>query len=676
MEEENQLPLKRVELSLSKFNDVAIPHHLELLRQYKANIIKHEEAGQYAQVRREQAGAGRAAARLRALLAELAALRARVREPDRQAFDTRTQRSRDLTLQAIMDYLESSPMSISRSDRSTTAVAGSAVSTDSVGVVAHARARAETGQSQIEDDCDVPVLQLQVDDRELALAEREAALRGWTELQAELRALHGVWAATHAAARAQREQVLEAASHVEVAADNVQAAKAHLSTAEKLRAGAWGAGGACVGALVGGPVGLLVGAKAGAAALLAGSALGYVGARLLGHKRQEQLAIQVHWWGPGGAAGGRQGGRRRAAGRLGAGLRGRQAAGTQEAGAARYTGTLVGARWGCWWAPRRAPPRCWPARRWATWAPGCWDTRGRSSSLYRYTGGGPVGLLVGAKAGAAALLAGSALGYVGARLLGHKRQEQLAIQVHWWGPGGAAGGRQGGRRRAAGRLGAGLRGRQAAGTQEAGAARYTGTLVGARWGCWWAPRRAPPRCWPARRWATWAPGCWDTRGRSSSLYRYTGGGPVGLLVGAKAGAAALLAGSALGYVGARLLGHKRQEQLAIQVHWWGPGGAAGGRQGGRRRAAGRLGAGLRGRQAAGTQEAGAARYTGWSGALGAPAGEESAIASAVRLLLATHCSPHSPSEIVLELVNIRRYRVAIRTTVLNFMQGFNGLIKK
>ncbi|XP_048000094.1 syntaxin-17 isoform X2 [Leguminivora glycinivorella] len=291
MEEENQLPLKRVELSLSKFNDVAIPHHLELLRQHKANIIKHEEAGQYAQVRREQAGAGRAAARLRSLLAELAALRARVRESDRQAFDTKTQRSRDLTLQAIMDYLESSPMSITRSEPSMPAVAGSAVSTDSVGVVAHARERAETGQSEIEDDCDVPMLQLQVDDRELALAEREAALRGWTELQAELRALHGVWAATHAAARAQRELVLDTASRVDVAAGNVEAARAHLSSAEKLRAGAWGLGGACVGALVGGPVGLVVGAKAGAAALLAGSALGYLGARLLGHKRQEQLAI-------------------------------------------------------------------------------------------------------------------------------------------------------------------------------------------------------------------------------------------------------------------------------------------------------------------------------------------------------------------------------------------------
>lgn len=57
----------------------------------------------------------------------------------------------------------------------------------------------------------------------------------------------------------------------------------------RLKAGAWGAGGALAGALVGGPVGLLLGAKAGAAALLGGSALGYVAARLLGRRRADQL---------------------------------------------------------------------------------------------------------------------------------------------------------------------------------------------------------------------------------------------------------------------------------------------------------------------------------------------------------------------------------------------------
>lgn len=40
MDDEDTLPLKRVEFSLTKFNEVAIPHHLDLLRQHKANIIK------------------------------------------------------------------------------------------------------------------------------------------------------------------------------------------------------------------------------------------------------------------------------------------------------------------------------------------------------------------------------------------------------------------------------------------------------------------------------------------------------------------------------------------------------------------------------------------------------------------------------------------------------------
>ncbi|XP_073965875.1 syntaxin-17-like isoform X1 [Choristoneura fumiferana] len=305
MDEENQLPLKRVELSLSKFNDVAIPHHLELLRQHKANIIKYEESGEMSLVRGEAVGAARAASRLRALLAELGALRSRVRAADQPNFDARTQRSRDLTLKAIMDYLalidrgctalakprfrESSPMNMCRvREDAPAAAAGSAVSTESVGLVAHAAGRGAEGG----DDCDVPVMQLQIDDRELSLSEREAALRSYSALQSELHALHDVWVATHSAASAQREQVTQAETLVDTAAVNVAAGRAHLSAAEKLRAGAYGVGGAVIGAALGGPVGLVVGAKAGAAAVLAGSFLGYCGARMLGHKRQAQLAIK------------------------------------------------------------------------------------------------------------------------------------------------------------------------------------------------------------------------------------------------------------------------------------------------------------------------------------------------------------------------------------------------
>ncbi|XP_063898488.1 uncharacterized protein LOC110383297 isoform X1 [Helicoverpa armigera] len=291
MDDEDKLPLKRVEFSLNKFNEVAIPHHLDLLRQHKANIIKYSAEGAWTRARGEQTHARRVAAQLRALLAELDALRRRVRAADLPRFDARTQRSRDTTLRAIVDYLgliedscralvassprrrlpETSPVSISRA--SDAQVAASATSTESVGVVAHQADAAEETQ-----------IQLVVDHDEAALREREELLRGWSELQSELRALHDVWQTAQAAALAQREHVAAAAGSVDAAADNVSAARAHLAAGERLRAGAWGASGAALGLLAGGPVGLAVGAKAGALAAAAGSLLGYAAARLLGRR--------------------------------------------------------------------------------------------------------------------------------------------------------------------------------------------------------------------------------------------------------------------------------------------------------------------------------------------------------------------------------------------------------
>ncbi|XP_064075423.1 uncharacterized protein LOC113404915 [Vanessa tameamea] len=306
MEEENKLPLKRVELSLTKFNEVAIPHHLDLLRQHKANIIKYEEAEEYGRVRSEQVHARRVAAQLRALLGEMDALRRQVRAQDVPHFDRLTQRSRDLTLRAIMDYLgvierscialvrsaqtrsrcsESSPMSIPA--RAAPTPPGSARSAESVGVLEPA-----------------PLVQLHVDPQELQLREREAVLRGWGELQAEVRALHDAWQHVQAAALAQREQVGAVVSSVDVGADNVQAAREHLALGERYaeprvtrrhatsrdvtRRHATSRD-AARGRVGRGPVGLVLGAKAGAAALLVGSALGYVGARLLGRRRDSQL---------------------------------------------------------------------------------------------------------------------------------------------------------------------------------------------------------------------------------------------------------------------------------------------------------------------------------------------------------------------------------------------------
>jgi hypothetical protein len=35
-----KLPLRRIEIALSKFNDVAVPHHVDLLKKHKSNIEK------------------------------------------------------------------------------------------------------------------------------------------------------------------------------------------------------------------------------------------------------------------------------------------------------------------------------------------------------------------------------------------------------------------------------------------------------------------------------------------------------------------------------------------------------------------------------------------------------------------------------------------------------------
>ncbi|XP_013161516.1 PREDICTED: syntaxin-17 [Papilio xuthus] len=289
MEEAGKLSLKRVELSLTKFNEVAIPHHLDLLRQHKTNIIKYGESGDTRRLRAEQTHARRVAGQLRALLAEMDALRAQVREEDRARFDAMTQRTRDLTLRAIVDYLGV----IERSCRGLVGAGREGARRGEPLPAPHVPARPRT--SPLAESSPVTIRRLEAEvggagaeaeagsarstDSEAALREREAVLRGWGELQEEVRALHDAWRHVHEAARLQRERVQSADGAVETAAQEVTAARQHLSVAQRwvrlevqrapaphtgMSVGLASAGCAVLGAAVGGPVGLLAGAKAGA----------------------------------------------------------------------------------------------------------------------------------------------------------------------------------------------------------------------------------------------------------------------------------------------------------------------------------------------------------------------------------------------------------------------------
>lgn len=278
MEESKKLPLKRVELSLTKFNEVAIPHHLDLLRQHRANIKKYEQSGDLTKVRVEQTNAARVTAQLRTLLRDLELLRSQVQENHLSEFDMLTQTTRDQTHKAIMEYLESAPVIMSRSHHTqqTPMVSSSAMSTDSVGLVAHQEAESE----------EISPVMLQLEEELPSLAEREAVLKGWNELQHEVKELKEVWEHVQGTVVRQREQVEAIAGSVEVTDINVAEARTALANAERLKTAWYPLAGLVVGGAVGGPIGLCIGFKAAAAAAFAGSCLGYTGVTTLLNRRR------------------------------------------------------------------------------------------------------------------------------------------------------------------------------------------------------------------------------------------------------------------------------------------------------------------------------------------------------------------------------------------------------
>lgn len=127
-----KLTFKRVEIPLSKFNNVAIPHHLELLKKHKHNIImvrnyllsllkfvlihcilyyllilfiQYQKQHEWDRVRIEQNNASRLIKQLKQLLYEMDMLRSQVQDSDLDKFDANTIKSRQTVQNVITDYL-------------------------------------------------------------------------------------------------------------------------------------------------------------------------------------------------------------------------------------------------------------------------------------------------------------------------------------------------------------------------------------------------------------------------------------------------------------------------------------------------------------------------------------------------------------------------------------------
>ncbi|KAF7988397.1 hypothetical protein HCN44_000970 [Aphidius gifuensis] len=252
-------PIKRLEIPISKFNDVAIPHHLDLLRRHKNNIKKFQAARDWDKVQREQINASRLVKQLEQLLHEMDTLRGQVEHSDIEKFDQLTIKSRNSTISAIKEYLEiqfDPPKKIVK--------------------------------PTIEDEEELdPIDQrfLQLQDQDEDVKRQEACLHAWESLQNDLQQLHQLFIDFNKIIYEQKEHVDRVENSVEGAQLNVQEGNKSLEQASRYKVAAYPLAAAFIGSCLGGPVGLLAGIKLGGLTAIACGLLGYTGGTLVKNKQ-------------------------------------------------------------------------------------------------------------------------------------------------------------------------------------------------------------------------------------------------------------------------------------------------------------------------------------------------------------------------------------------------------
>lgn len=98
------IPLKRAELSIQKFNEVGIPHHLGLLKNHKTNIEKCLALGDWEKIKKEEINATRVVKQLKNLLLEMDILRGRIAVEELDKFDELTLTGRQKAMDGIKEY--------------------------------------------------------------------------------------------------------------------------------------------------------------------------------------------------------------------------------------------------------------------------------------------------------------------------------------------------------------------------------------------------------------------------------------------------------------------------------------------------------------------------------------------------------------------------------------------
>ncbi|KAE8745735.1 hypothetical protein FOCC_FOCC007531 [Frankliniella occidentalis] len=252
-------PFKLFEHSIIQFNDVVIPHRLDMMKKHKSNIEKAIQSGDYSSAVREQSSAKMLIQNLRRDLSEIEALRNQVDVQDVAQFDKATENSRSKALMAMEEYMCLGEKLLSPENRCKTTVS----------------------DHRDIDFKSAPQLQLFGDRSSILDKDEEEYVQSWERLRDDIEDLHGIYADLHTLTQAQGEIVDNIGDNVSDAAEHIQQGTLNLKRALKYKAAMYPLMGAAVGTLVGGPVGLFIGLKAGGCAAIGGGLLGFVGGRIL-----------------------------------------------------------------------------------------------------------------------------------------------------------------------------------------------------------------------------------------------------------------------------------------------------------------------------------------------------------------------------------------------------------
>ncbi|EZA60598.1 hypothetical protein DMN91_000947 [Ooceraea biroi] len=256
-------PIRRLEIQINNFN-VAIPHHVNVLKRHKNNIKKYQDQHNWELVRKEHINVSRIIKQLKELLYQMDTLRAQVLDADIDQFDKLTRNARGSIMSTIEEYLEMQlnfPTSPSITPRS------------------------ENEDTQVMHPLDDSYVQLQAEQEDLQ--RQQACLHVWNTLQGDMQQLHELFIEFNKVVHDHKEMVDNMVTNVEEAQVNVDEGARFLVKASRYKVAAYPIAGAMIGTCIGGPIGLIAGMKIGGLAALGCGILGFTGGSLLKKKQIE-----------------------------------------------------------------------------------------------------------------------------------------------------------------------------------------------------------------------------------------------------------------------------------------------------------------------------------------------------------------------------------------------------